>query len=162
MTELIADEDSLMPTVEAINEEALTELQVQRLRPIHQRFCHLYLSGSYKIGEIASLLNVSSFTVRSWLNRSDVTSAIAEFQDQEDAIVKQGLKALRIRALNKMGDLVDSNVDGIAWQAAKDILDRTGYKPKVVSESNINVTFEQQMKELMQEIKTVDYVDVTE
>ena len=61
-----------------------------------------------------------------------------------------------------MEDLLDSNMDNVAFQAARDILDRTGMK----SEQKINVqktvtTLEQQMKDLADfTISDDDIIDI--
>lgn len=146
-----------MPVIQEVTDEELADSSIQLLNPKQQRFVHLYLSGGYSVTKIAKLLNMSQSGIRRWLKDDTIRGIIEQYQQDEDEIVKQGLKALRLKALYRMSDLVDSKVDGIAWQASKDILDRTGYKPSTKQEVNIEVTFEQQIKELAEK---VEYIDV--
>jgi len=150
-----------LPVIQEKSDDELEHSAYKLLPPKQQRFVHLYLSGAYTIPEIAELLNVSPSAVRKWLYKTEVKELIKVLQQEEDEIVKQSLKALRLRAMYKMADLLNSKVDGIAWQAAKDILDRTGHKP--ASEKKVNVggtvTFEQQIRQLAAEIEE-DAIDV--
>lgn len=145
-----------LPEIVEKTEEELMELQESpygNLSPKHQRFCHLYLSGRYTMNELAQLMNVAPNTIRMWLKKSEIMSAIEQYQVHEDEIIKQSLKALRLKAMHKMGSLIDSPVDGIAWQAAKDILDRTGHKAVHKTEMDVNIkTYEQQINEILKDL----------
>ena len=157
--------DDKMPIIHEPQPDDLVESALAELNPKQQRFAHLYLSGAHNLTEIAKLLNVSLACVRNWLAKPQVRDAIDRFQAEEDAIVKQGLKAMRMKAMYRMNALVDSKQDAIAWQAAKDILDRTGHKAVNKSEVNVEIkTFEQELKELADDIEyeaiDVDFEDV--
>jgi predicted DNA-binding protein YlxM (UPF0122 family) len=144
--------DLKLPEIQVTDIEEIDDSPIALLNPRQQRFTHLYLSGQYTLDQIAQLLNVSKSTVRVWLRSPKVKGAIETFQMDEDEIVKQGLKALRLKAMYAMNELMDSKVDGIKWQAAKDILDRTGHKAPTKQEVTVEVkTFEQQLSELMVE-----------
>lgn len=150
-------EDIKLPVVNEPDENDLVDSSLPALNPKQQRFVHLYLSGQYKITEIAELLNMSTSSLRKWLATPEIKTHIEQIQQQEDDIVKQGIKALRLKALYKMGTLVDSPVDGIAYQAARDILDRTGHKAPTKQEVNVEIyTFEQQIKDV---IKQSNYIE---
>ena len=60
-----------------------------------------------------------------------------------------------------MNDLMDSPIDGIAFQACKDILDRTGHKAKNEIKIDKTVkTIEMQLSELAEDV--LDDVDFEE
>ena len=104
--------------------------EVQLLEPKLQRFVHLYLTGQYNQTQLAQLLEVHKNTINSWLKREDVNIAIKEYQAMEHEMIDVQIKAMRMKAIEKMNELMDSPIDGIAFQACKDILDRTGHKAK--------------------------------
>ena len=127
-----------------------------------QRFVHLYLTGAYTNKELAGLMDVHINTVYSWINREDVQMVITDMQKKEHEAVEMRLKSLRAKALEKMNDLMDSPIDGVAFQACKDVLDRTGHKAKneVKVEKTVK-TIEMQLKDLADNILTdVDFVEV--
>ena len=68
------------------------------------------------------------------------------------------IKAMRMKAIEKMNDLMDSPIDRIAFQACKDILDRTGHKAKNEIKVDKTVkTIEMQLNDLANEIIDVDF-----
>lgn len=132
------------------------------LDPKQQRFIHLYLTGAYTNTQLAQLLDIHINTVYSWLKRDDVQNIIESLQREEHKMVEARLKSMRNKALEKMNDLMDSPIDGIAFQACKDVLDRTGHKAKneVKVEKTVK-TIEMQLKDLADDILTdVDYTEV--
>ena len=135
---------------------------ITTLEPKQQRFIHLYLTGAYKNTELAQLLDIHVNTVYSWLKREDVQMIIEELQREEHKMVEARLKSMRNKALEKMNDLMDSPIDGIAFQACKDILDRTGHKAKneVKVEKTVK-TIEMQLNDLANDVlEDVDYREV--
>lgn len=145
--------DIPLPEVPQPDPNELAIDSYKALTPIQQRFVHLYIGGTAKsLAELARVLQVSKVTVQNWMMNSNVKRAIREYQDQEHEMVTAGLKAMRMKALLKMGELMDSKVDGIAYQACRDVLDRTGNKAVDKKEVDVNVkqTFEQQIVALMQ------------
>lgn len=134
------------------------ENEVQLLEPKLQRFVHLYLTGQYNQTQIAQLLEVHINTVNKWLKREDVNMAIKEYQSMEHEMYDVQIKAMRMKAVQKMNDLMDSPIDGIAFQACKDILDRTGHKAKNEIKIDKTVkTIEMQLKDLADTLIDVDY-----
>lgn len=132
------------------------------LDPKQQRFIHLYLTGAYTNTQLAQLLDIHINTVYSWLKRDDVQNIIEGLQREEHKMVETRLKSMRNKALEKMNDLMDSPIDGIAFQACKDVLDRTGHKAKneVKVEKTVK-TIEMQLKDLADDILTdVDFTEV--
>ena len=136
--------------------------EVQLLEPKLQRFVHLYLTGQYNQTQLAQLLEVHKNTINSWLKREDVNVAIKEYQALEHEMIDVQIKAMRMKAIEKMNDLMDSPIDGIAFQACKDILDRTGHKAKNEIKIDKTVkTIEMQLNDLANEIITdVDFSEV--
>jgi predicted DNA-binding protein YlxM (UPF0122 family) len=146
-----------MPDIREPDEEDLLDSSIKLLNPKQQRFVHMYLSGQYKISEMAELLHMSQNGVRLWLKKPEIRKIIDEYQAEEDEIVKQGLKALQLKALQKMADLIDSKIDGIAYQAARDILDRNGKKAPTKQEVNVEIyTFEKQMVDAIKQAGASD------
>ena len=132
--------------------------EVQLLEPKLQRFVHLYLTGQYNQTQLAQLLEVHKNTINSWLKREDVNLEIKEYQAMEHEMIDVQIKAMRMKAIEKMNDLMDSPIDGIAFQACKDILDRTGHKAKNEIKVDKTVkTIEMQLNDLANEIIDVDF-----
>lgn len=156
------DNELEVPQVDLPTPEDLEDTKMKLLNPRQQRFIHLYLSGQYQVKQIAELLNMSLSGVRGWLKNPDIKAIIEEIQADEDDIVRQGLKAIRLSALYKMQGLLNSPIDGIAYQAARDILDRTGHKAPTKQEVKVEVyTFEQQLQEAIKSIdKPEEFIDV--
>ena len=132
--------------------------EVQLLEPKLQRFVHLYLTGQYNQTQLAQLLEVHKNTINSWLKREDVNIAIKEYQAMEHEMIDVQIKAMRMKAIEKLNELMDSPIDGIAFQACKDILDRTGHKAKNEIKVDKTVkTIEMQLNDLANEITDVDF-----
>lgn len=123
---------------------------ITKLPPKQQRFIHLYLTGRYKNAEIASLLGIHVGTIYNWLRKPEIKKIILDFQKDEHDVVESNLKALRGKAIETMSDLMDSPIDGVKYQASKDILDRTGHKATQKMEVKKEVfNYERQMKEVL-------------
>lgn len=138
--------------------------ELSTLSPNHKRFVGLYLSGQYNMNKIAELMNVHPNTLRTWMKRDDVSAYLAEMQDEQNQIVKAQLTAMTTKAVNKLSDLIDSNIDGVALQAVKDVLDRGGHKAKQEVKKEVTITtFEQQIDAIMADtMKDVVDVEFTE
>ena len=136
--------------------------EVQLLEPKLQRFVHLYLTGQYNQTQLAQLLEVHKNTINSWLKREDVNIAIKEYQAMEHEMIDVQIKAIRMKAIEKMNELMDSPIDGIAFQACKDILDRTGHKAKNEIKVDKTVkTIEMQLNDLAENLITdVDFTEL--
>lgn len=123
---------------------------ITALEPKQQRFIHTYLTGQYKLVDIAELLNVHVSTVSAWMRKKEIQWLIQDYQKAEHEIVASSLKALQLKAVNKMSDLIDSPIDGIAYQASKDVLDRGGHKPQQnIKVDKTVVTFEKKLNDLI-------------
>ena len=107
--------------------DVVTDISV--IPPKIQRFVHLYMTGQYTMVKLAQLLNVTPVTLYKWAKREDVKTIILDMQESNQQIVEMQLKSLTVKAVNRLSSLVDSPIDGVAMQAVKDILDRSGHKP---------------------------------
>lgn len=127
-----------------------------------QRFIHLYLTGQYTLAKLAQLLEVHPNTVGKWLKNSDVQTVISEMQQTTHDIVSAQLKSLTMSAVNKLQDLINSPIDGVALQAVKDVLDRSGHKSKhEIKVDKTVTTFEQKLGDLIENTIDVECENVT-
>ena len=87
--------------------------------------------------EIAKKLDVREETVSRWKKRND-------FKEKKKEEQKIYLSELSGPAMRTMKELLDSRSDNVRFQAAQDILDRTGYKPsdKLELDSDLKIVFE--------------------
>lgn len=126
---------------------------------LKQRLAQLYCLGHYSEKDIASILMVSVATIRKMLKDNTVMGLIEDYQAEEKAVIDTRLKALRNKATETMFELLDSDDDAIRLQVSKDILDRSGHKAENNSNINVNISYEQQLQELVQ---GVDFIDLGE
>lgn len=134
---------------------------LEGIEPKIQRFIHLYLTGQHSLSKLAQLLDVHPNTVHNWMRREDVRGAISVMQSATTEIVADQMQAMTMKALDRMRELMDSPIDGVALQAVKDILDRTGHKPKQQVEKNVNVrTFEEKLDDLIDDVIEGEWEDV--
>ena len=122
---------------------------VDNLTPAKTRMIMMYLTGQYSQKKIGQIIGVSETTIRTWLLDPIVQIAIKDIQQKEFAVIDSQLKAMRYAALDTMQGLLNSVMDNVRFQAAKDILDRGGHRPS----QNIKVdktitTLEQQLQSL--------------
>lgn len=148
------------PTYMLENTTTLDEesLPITVLPPKMQRFVQLYMTGQYTLSKLAQLLEVHPNTLGHWLKRKDVQSIISDMQMTTHEIVGQQLKNMSLKAVDKLGKLTESPIDGVALQAVKDILDRAGHKPKQEIKVDKTVrTFEEKLQDIMQKTIDADY-----
>jgi hypothetical protein len=73
-----------------------------------------------------------------------------EMQEATHGMVSQQLKTLTLQATDRLRELMNSPIDGVALQAVKDVLDRAGHKQKTEIKIDKTVTtIEQKWKELI-------------
>ena len=132
------------------------------LTPAHMRAVNYYLTGNYNYKQIGAIIGVSAQTISAWLMKPEIQYVIKELQARELQLAQASLYSLRNLAIDTMKDLLDSNMDNVRFQAAKDILDRGGLK----ASQNIKVdktvtTLEQQMANLVEyTISEDDVIDI--
>ena len=127
-------------------------------KPSVKQAIQLWLTGRYKIVEIADMTGWHYETVRGWLLRDDdVIQYINHYQQEEMQLIKNKLQAATANALDRMIELCDSKVDAIAIQAARDILDRNGLKPIQRVQKDINVnSYEEKIKSLIDDVEIIE------
>jgi len=130
-------------------------------RPKIGRAVQLFLTGTSRV-EIGSMLGVQASTVSRWLNDPNIKKYMREFQLEEGRIIKARMHASSASALDKMVKLLDSPIDGVALQAAKDLLDRAGHKPKQEVKKEVVIkTFEEQLLDVIGgDLIDVDFEEV--
>jgi predicted transcriptional regulator len=135
----------------------ITELHVRK-----QNFVHLYLTGKYSMTKIAEMMGLAPATAWKYMRDPAVQEAIADLQEQNHKMVEMGLKSMTNKAMERLTELMDSPIDGVALQAVNTLLDRTGFKAVQKKEVEINqtFTFEQKMNQLIEDtIYDVEIVD---
>jgi transposase-like protein len=147
-----AENTELLPTTSKEDADTIAEQDAAflALTTKQQRFIHLYITGQYTVQKLAQLLEVHPNTLFAWLRRSDVKGVIADLQLSTQDIVTTQIKALTMKAANKLNSLIDSPIDGVALQAVKDVLDRSGHKAKQeIKVDKTITTIEQKLNELI-------------
>lgn len=140
----------------AVEENNLMDLS--EFTPKQIRFLHLYLSGTYTHGEIANILNIHVNTCHNWLRIPKLREYIQKYQVEEQVVVKDKLNMLTNKAVSTMVDLMDSPMDGVRYQAAKDILDRAGHNTSQKMEIKKEVyNYDDQIRKLTAEV--IDEID---
>ena len=129
------------------------------LSPNQQRMVHMWISGGVTIPDIAEIMGLAAQYVRNTMARPDIKDIIESIQMEEDELIRQGIKALRMKAMQKMYTLMDSRQEAIAYQAARDVLDRTGHKGIAKQEVNLNISFDEQLNSMMRE-KNINVIEI--
>ena len=70
--------------------------------------------------EIAKELGVANNAISRWMNRED-------FQEALKDEMHKGFSSLAVKARRKLDKLIDSNNDGVALGACKEVLNKAGY-----------------------------------
>lgn len=151
--------DSLVNNETSLSEitDNQSEYNITSLQPKMQRFIHLYITGQYTLIQLSELLEVHPNTLGNWLRRKDVKAIILDLQTQTHDVVGVRLKSLSLTAADKLSDLINSPIDGVALQAVKDILDRTGHKAKQeIKIDKTVITYEEKLSSLID-----DVIDIT-
>lgn len=164
-TELITPEEVLRQRELEENEPTNLFAGLPVLTPAKNRMILLYLSGSMTKKKIAETIGVHENTVSSWLMDEEVQDVIQELQKREFAYIDSQLKTLRHKAASTMNDLMDSPMDNVRFQAAKDVLDRAGHKAiQQIKVDKKVTTIEEQLKSVQnfrfEEGEIVDVSDV--
>lgn len=94
------------------------------LKPKQKKCIEMLVSGHFTKTEIANELNIARKTINYWENNDD------EFKKQFENTMRISIKSLAPKAIKTMANLLNSDSDNVRFSAAKDILDRTGFKPQ--------------------------------
>lgn len=98
------------------------------LKPKQTKCIEMLAIGQYTQAQIAKELKISEQTICNWKKNS-------EFATELNEKIRICIQTLAPKAVNTMEKLLNSDSDNVRFSAAKDILDRTGFKPS----DNINV-----------------------
>ena len=145
-----------------IGDEDADLRSIMKLTPRLQRFIHLYLTGLYTTSKLADLFDVHPNSILNWLNRADVKQAVFDVQKITHETITNNIASLSVKAIKRVGSLMDSPIDQVALSASKDILDRAGHKPQ----QNIKIdktvrTFEEKVSSLIDEtITDIDFEEL--
>ena len=91
----------------------------------------------------------------------NVKDVISDMQKMTQDVVSIQLKALQSKAVARLNSLLDSPIDGVAYQAVKDILDRGGHKAKQeIKIDKTVVTYEQKLQDLINNVIQIDDYEV--
>lgn len=139
----------------------VSDADITQLSQKMQRFVHLYMTGNYTLVKLAELLDVHPNTLSNWLKRKDVKSIISDMERTTHDIVAVQLNALTLKSVAKLSQLIDSPIDGVAYQAVRDVLDRAGHKPKQEIKIDKTVTtYEQKLKNLIDNVIDIEEYEV--
>lgn len=154
-------ENHILPTERTTNNTSNTPSIID-LTPKMQRFVQLYMTGQYKMNKLAQLLEVHPNTITNWLKRDDIQAVIADTQATTHKIVSTRLNALTTNAVNRLAELIDSPIDGVALQAVNSILDRGGHRSKQeIKVDKTITTYEQKLQDVIEKTIDVDFDNYT-
>ena len=79
-------------------------------------------TGEFTQKEIAKKINITEKTISTW-KKNDV------FMAELDKLLAVGIRSIAAKAFKTQVKLLDSKNEWVRFTAAKDILDRAGFKP---------------------------------
>lgn len=97
-----------------------------------QKAVKLMFEGDLTQKQIAEELKVTEQTITNWKKREDFNDALLDYE-------RKYLKGLSSKAIKTMEKLLDAKSELVRYNAASDILDRTGHKPVDKQEIDANV-----------------------
>lgn len=139
------------------------QFKLSVLTPAKSRAILLWITGRYNFKEIGEIVGVNGRTISDWLGDPVSQEIITELQTREFHLIDNSLKALRIKAVAALNELLDSPKEEVKLSAVKDVLDRTGHK--AINEVKIDkkVSIEKQLKDLAEfTITERDIIDITD
>lgn len=80
--------------------------------------------------EIAEELKISNCTISVWLRKEEFQEAIREE-------MHKGFSSMATKARRRLDKLIDSNNEGIALAAAREVLNKAGYQEKQIIEQTL-------------------------
>lgn len=101
------------------------------LNPKQKKCIELMVAGDRKQKEIATILHVTEATICNWKKNK-------EFIDEYISSLKDSMKDVAAKAFNTEVTLLKARSEMVRLMAAKDILDRAGFKP----DSNVSIDLE--------------------
>ncbi|MEE1061286.1 MAG: phBC6A51 family helix-turn-helix protein [Ruminococcus sp.] len=107
------------------------------LNPKQTKCIEMLASGQYTQVQIAKELKISEQTICNWKKNNEFATELTEK-------IRICLQTLAPKAIHTMEKLLNSESDNVRFSAAKDILDRTGFKPqdRIEVQGAVNNPFE--------------------
>lgn len=89
-----------------------------------QKCLELLITGMYKDSEVAEMCGISRKTLWDWKRNDE------EFKTEYERLVDNNIKYAAAKAFKKQTELLEAKDEKVAHLAAKDLLDRAGFKQK--------------------------------
>lgn len=140
-----------------ITEEFETEIAELsgNISPVKMRVLYLWASGGVRdYVTLGALCDVSPQTISKWLRSDELQTILIKLQAKDTEIINSGLNAMRLKALERLDQLLDASSEKVRLDAVKDVLDRTGHSAEKKVRKDVNFSYEKQLLELGEEIKT--------
>lgn len=99
------------------------------LTEIQQKAAMLYATGKYTIVDIAKECSVHRTTIHRWLDDPEFQKEVERYENHIRKANMKKLESMVEKALEVLEKLLEHKKDYFKLQAAKEILDRAGYKP---------------------------------
>ena len=113
---------------ERIFDKFVQKGEVRVLNPKQKKCIELLVAGNRRQKEIAEILHVSENTISNWKKNE-------EFISEYTSSLKSSMKDVAAKAFNTEISLLKARSEMVRLMAAKDILDRAGFKP----DDNVNL-----------------------
>lgn len=126
--------------------------RISKKKIMKNRLVQLYSSGVYSNREIASILGVNVQTVYRLLKKPDIIEELNKYANEEKQVIDAKLRSLRDRSVDTLSDLLDSDDDSVRLQTAKAVLDKTGHGDKREIEQNVNITYEERLNNILENV----------
>ena len=124
-----------------------------KLNPLKLRLAYLWASGGVRnYTTLGALVGVAPTTVSKWLRQDDMQEFLAKIQQKDNELINSGLSAMRIKALERLEDLLDASSEKVRLDAVKDVLDRTGHSAEKKIKKDVNFSYEKQLLEITGEV----------
>lgn len=94
-----------------------------------QKAAMMYATGKYTVKQIAEECAIGVRTFYHWMEKEEFRKEIEFYENQIRRENMKKLESLVDKALLVLENLLDHKKDYFKLQAAKEILDRAGYKP---------------------------------
>ena len=105
------------------------------LKPRQKKCIEMLISGTMTQADIAAALKVSEQTICNWKKNSEFA---AELESANRLVISSLVPA----AIQRTKALLNADSEAVQLAAAKDILDRAGYKPQDNIRLNANIVSE--------------------
>lgn len=119
---------------------------INTLKPKQRKCIELMILGTKTQAEIARELKVTEQTICNWKKDKEFTEELAK----ANHIV---IRSLVPRAINKTAALLDAESEQVQLAAAKDILDRAGYKAPKEIKAEVNTEPSSKLAEILKQLQ---------